>query len=584
MPNIIEYSASPDQTVHPSDVGERASVQAAYKLSQTADQTAAKIKQGFGEVGRMVTDYQNLQKHKDLANGMAGLATAESTAYDQAQDKMKEPGFSDQADAPQQIADIYKAQSQKVIDAAPAGEVRDALIEHDSQRQLARHTQALTDLANVSKAQADIAANQLVTSLAGLAAKDPTQAVSLAQGAKAQFAAIIQAHPNMGPLGKAEATAKYGPMAQGKIMDAGLGAMAVNHPDAAIAMLNKLPPDLAGTVDATHITMLAKEAKTQARQDAVLARENANLARQETARKVDAQFATRMANTPPGQPMDPSIAHDAMVAASKGLIPLDHAHTIGEIAQSRVENPQVTSDMATKKEFYDRAALPEGDPNRLTINELNKAEADGANGRPGGLSRDDVQQIGQLQARGDRDPLVRNALQDFAKTNKDMAIDLNPKIGMGQQMLPGQSFKLDAFNAQARTKLLNGLQRGLTVEELVHDPNSKNWIYQGYDKALSVTPDQSAAIMAEFLGTGGVTPPRYGQTPGEEAPTPTPTPTPPRNDGNFDPSTGNDLGPPKARVNETPRGAPAVSTPGQSQLDSLSPGMKALVDYAKGNK
>jgi len=174
MPNIIEYSASPDQTVHPSDVGERASVQAAYKISQTADQTAAKIKQGFGEVGRMVTDYQNLQKHKDLANGMAGLATAESTAYDQAQDKMKEPGFSDQADAPQQIADIYKAQSQKVIDAAPAGEVRDALIEHDSQRQLARHTQALTDLANVSKAQTDIAANQLANSLAGLAAKDPT--------------------------------------------------------------------------------------------------------------------------------------------------------------------------------------------------------------------------------------------------------------------------------------------------------------------------------------------------------------------------------------------------------------------------
>ena len=76
MPNIIEYSASPDQTVHPSDIGETATVRAAAKIGQQADETGARIKQGFAEVGRQVTDYENLQKHKDLANGMAGLATA----------------------------------------------------------------------------------------------------------------------------------------------------------------------------------------------------------------------------------------------------------------------------------------------------------------------------------------------------------------------------------------------------------------------------------------------------------------------------------------------------------------------------
>lgn len=506
MPNIIEYNAPANERLQPSDIGETSKVRAAVRISEGADQTGQRIKAGFAEAGRFVTEWQDTQVHKDMANGYAALTTAQKNTYDENQDKLKTTGFTDQPDALKQLDDNGIQKRQSIIDAATNPRVRDALTQESARIGLQEHEQHSRDLINVSKAQTDIALNQLVTSQTGLAAQNPASMMSLANGVDKQLADIISTHPNMSAVEQTIAREKYGSLAKGKIIEAGLGALALQNPGAAERALASLPPDLAGTVDGTHVKMLAKEVRTQDRQNAVLSREQANLARVETARKTDQQFAARFAaDAKNGQPPDPSITQDAYAAAAKGQIPLDHAKTISEIAQSRTMDPgaQVATDQTVLHSLEDKMFLEPGDPNRLSADDITKANIAGRRGEPG-LSDRDADRLHTDLMRDASDPVMREALGDFTRISSSLSNLVNPSTMLGQK-IPGLATLEAQYMNEKRAQFRTLVRAGADANEILNDPSSKNYLFKDMSERLSVDQQTAQQLLMGAL-TGGVKP------------------------------------------------------------------------------
>lgn len=516
MPNITEYNAPQGQRLQPSDIGETSKVRAAARISANADETGQKIKAGFAEIGSFVNQYQAMQEHKDMANGFAAGAAAEKNASTENEDTLKQTGFTDQADAVTQLDNNLIAKHQAILDATSNPKIRATLTEHFAERQLYDHDKNRRDVISMSGAQADNALNEMGNTLSGHAEQDPTQMLSLAQSVPDQIKAIMAGHPNMSPEQAAIASGKMTRLMQGKILEAGFSRMAQTNPGAIDGMLKGLPPDLQGTFDGNRMRMVAREAQNQMKQSAVLGREAAALGRAETARKTDAQFAGRIAQSMhAGQPPDPKIAMDAMDAAAKGLIPLDHAHTIGEIAQSRTMQPeaQIQSNQPLLKTLQDRMFLAPGDPNRLSPDDINKAEISATRGEPG-LSRPDADYLHKQLMEDANDPNLRAVMGDFSRVTEKMANLVNPANMMGQK-IPGLDVREAQYMNEKRTQFYQMFKKGIDPNEMLNDTHSVNFLFKDMSERLSIDKATADQLLAGMVA-GGVTPKLVPLSPGKK--------------------------------------------------------------------
>lgn len=502
MPNIVEYNAPANEKLQPSDIGETSAVRAANKLATFGEEAGRSVRQGVAELTQSYDIYQKHMEQQDVSQGLAAFATGINQDHDATLETMKTPGFSNDPDAMSKLDQSFHDRMDGIRNSIKTDVGRRTFDEHVNEYSVRRHDQNYRDLSAVAASNTDDAVHQYVTQLTGLAEKNPATMEGSIKQLQDGVKSILANSPNVSPEDQAKLQTRITSAAKAQIYEAGIGKLAITNPGAVSGILASLPAD--SGVDGNKMLQMAKAAQAQARANAVMGRQEAALARADNQRKALEGVAGQLRDAVvAGKPPPADLGTHILDQIAKGNIDFHAGIAAYDVARSRLMQPdaQIQSDQVLKHEFYDRAALPVGDPNRLTVTELNKAEADAMNGRPG-LSKEDSTAIYQLQERGDRDPALRSALSDFSRISKSFNDIFSPKSLTGQ-VIPGQAALVAQYTLEKRDQFLKMFQAGVPIYEMMNDPSSKNYLWGDAATKLNMDPQTAQKLIFKMM-QGGV--------------------------------------------------------------------------------
>jgi hypothetical protein len=315
--------------------------------------------------------------------------------------------------------------------------------------------------------------------------------------------------------------------------------------------------------------MLAKEAKTQARQNAALGREEDAQARIATARKIDAGFGARLLDSAKaGQPPDPNIALDALKEVAAGRYPLAAAREVGAMVHAPDMQPgaMVQGNQKVANDLFEKFLLPPGDPNRPSTLDIEKAVYAGKTGDPNGINREQANELHQEDDRMMHDPTYTKNMQLFNQVAGDLAKTFNPVDPDSSQHLPGQSVAIDGYTAAKRREFSMRVMGGEDPFRMM-DPKSSTFLFSDASDKIGQTPEAIRKFIAnEFMGHNkDVEPTRQPGSPLNSPPSAIPVPGSTEETAHFKQAGMSDA---QIKWVQDHRSKAAPKTPNQYELDT----------------
>lgn len=459
MPKLKEYNNTQDFSGDPIAGAARSQEQAGYY-------GGAAIRQGFEGISEGIKGAEQHIAQNETSKLAADLATAHAELADQWRDAVQHADPNDH-----ELASRFMEQKVKPRLAG----LGDGLITEQAQQAHERASAGLTaELFTKSAAdQANLAGEAAIANLdtmrnqySNVVRNDPTALNSVQALTQASIDGLVAAHG----LPREAALKLSNQVLAENAKSAAYGAADLN-PDEAKASLARGDYDkwLDGTT-VKSISNYADQRKEAKERDARAAETEQQKQEVKAASKVATSISASVIDEQTGEERLPPDFNTNIVSYSKmpGASDSD-VRALRALGQSVLRAPVLTSDGATKANFNSRLWLQDGDPNKLTLTDINEARGTGL------LSKSDYSSMRTSILDSNKDPQKTANMREFAKSAASfksfisksslLSTDADGDIRYGQ------------FQQEKSDQFQQGLKAGVSAKDML-DPRSSNYLFR----------------------------------------------------------------------------------------------------------